>query len=252
MILVILSVILIAMLFAPLGCVLLWQRQAYFADGLAHSCLLASSLSVALNLPILLAAPISAIIFAVMFFATKKNGNSAAINLVSSSLFSIGVIVASKLPNRVNLNNLLFGDIISVSYYDLVVVLIITIISTVFLWQKFGDIILLSLNRDLAKSSGVNVASLEFLFLTFLAVVLSITMKMVGALLASSILILPAFSASLISKTPIHMLFLSVIFGISAGIVGVLLSFFFDLPTSPTIVLIYGAMYFMVRVWGRN
>lgn len=248
MTLVILAVILISILFSPLGCVLLWQRQAYFADGLAHSCLLASSLSVALDLEIWFVAPVVAMIFSIMFLVARKNGSSAAINLVSSLLFSIGIIIASKLPNKVNLNNLLFGDIISISYRDLVVVFVITIISGVFLWKRLRDVILFSLSPDLARSSGVNTGFLEFVFLSFLAIVLSVTMKMVGSLLASSMLILPAFSASLVSRNPMQMVFLSILFAVFSGILGIIISFHFDFPTSPSIVAVYGAMYLVLRL----
>lgn len=246
MIIILLSAIILTCLFAPIGCILLWQRKAYFADGLAHACLLASSLSIGLNLPIMITAPITAIFFVFLLFLTKNHKNNAAINLVSSLMLSSGVLIASTFPNRVNLNNLLLGDILSISNYDLITFTILLILSSLILWRKFSEIILFSLNPDLASVYGINIRKLEILMLIIVAVVLSVSMKIIGALLAASMLILPGFTAQTIAKNPKQMIFYSIIIASLASIIGIIWSFYCDIPTGPAMMLCYGIMHFIV------
>ncbi len=246
MIIILLASIILSCLFAPIGCVLLWQRRAYFADGLAHACLLASSISIGMNLPIMITAPITATFFVFLLFLTKNNKNNAAINLVSSFMLSSGILIASTFPGRVNLNSLLLGDILSISNYDIIIFTILLIISSIVLWQKLGDIILFSLSPDLASVNGINTRKLEALMLVIVAVILSVSMKIIGALLAASMLILPGFTAQTIAKNPVSMIFYSVIIASFASALGIIWSFYYDVPTGPAMMLCYGAMHFIV------
>lgn len=246
MIIILLASIILSCLFAPIGCVLLWQRRAFFADGLAHACLLASSISIALSLPIMITAPITAMLFVFLMFLTKNHQNNAVINLVSSFMLSSGILIASTFPTRVNLNSLLLGDILSISNNDLIIFVVLLFISSIWLWQKFSDIILLSLNPDLASVYGINTRTLEIIMLIVLAIILSVSMKIIGALLAASMLILPGFTAQTIAKNPMQMIFYSIVIAIIASMAGIVWSFYYDVPTGPTMMLCYGLMHFIV------
>lgn len=246
MTIIILASILISILFAPLGCILLWQRQSYFADGLAHACLLASSLSIVLDLPIIVTAPITAILFVVLLLITGLKNNNASINLVSSFMLGGGILLSSTFPNKVNLNTLLLGDILSVNIDDIFFFIFLIIIVWVVLWKKLDHIVLISLNEDLASAMGINGKSIKLYILMVLAIALSVSMKIIGALLASTILILPGFTASKIAKTPVQTLVFSVIISIFVSIIGIIASFSFDLPTTPSIIFCYGLTHFFV------
>lgn len=246
MMIIIIASILISILFAPLGCILLWQRQSYFADGLAHACLLASSLSIALDIPIIITAPITAIIFVLLLFLVGNKNHNASINLVSSFMLGSGILLASTFPSKVNLNTLLLGDILSINIDDLFFFLFLIIIVIITLWRKLNDIVLISLNEDLAYAMGINSKSIKYYILIILAISLSVSMKIIGALLASTMLILPGFTASNIAKTPVEMLFFSICISIIVSIIGIGLSFYLDLATTPSIIFCYGLVHFLV------
>lgn len=246
MTIIILASILISILFAPLGCLLLWQRQSYFADGLGHACLLASSLSIALDIPIIVTAPITAILFVCLLLLVGLKNNNASINLVSSFMLGSGILLASTFPKKVNLNILLLGDILSVNIEDIFFFIFLIIIVAIILWKKLDHIVLISLNEDLAYTKGVKVKSIKLYILIILAIALSVSMKIIGALLASTILILPGFTASKLAKNPVQTLILSVIISIFVSIAGIITSFSFDLPTTPSIIFCYGLTHFFI------
>lgn len=246
MTIIILASILISLFFAPLGCLLLWQRQSYFADGLSHACLLASSASIVFNIPIIAAAPTTAIIFVCLLFVVDFKNNNAAINLVSSFMFGSGILLASTFPKKININTLLLGDILSINYDDIFVFIFLIFIVAIFMWKKIDQIVLLSINEELAFAIGVKTKFLKLTILMILAIALSVSMKSIGVLLASTVLILPGFTASKISNNPLQMILNSMIIAIFVNIIGIIASFYFDLPTTPSIIFSYGLMHFVV------
>lgn len=247
MLIVIISCLLTSLLFAPLGCLLLWQRQSYFSDGLAHSCLLAASISAVFNLSPLITAPIIAAIFAILIFITRRglSGNSA-INLVSGTMLALGILIASTFPGKINLTGLLTGDILSVTQDSVIALGFLALCVAILLYWKLDTIILISLNPDLAQSRGVNLKRTEFFFLIFLSLVLAISMKIIGALLSSALLIIPAATSYLLSRTPLQMIAFSVIISIISSMLGLFVSFRFDLPTAPCIILGCSMIHFIV------
>ena len=89
---------LIGLIFAPLGCLVLWKRYVYFGDGLAHASMLAAVISVIAGVPILYAGIINTLLFVVIVFKLKsESGNNAAIGLTSSLMISIALILSSPL-----------------------------------------------------------------------------------------------------------------------------------------------------------
>jgi zinc transport system permease protein len=249
MLIIIASCLVLSILFAPLGCALLWQRQSYFSDGLAHSCLLAASISGALTLPVFITAPIIAVTFASLIVMTKDRLSSGpAINLVSSTMLSLGIIIASCYPGSINLSGLLLGDILSTTQDDLIALIALAILTIGLLFWKLDEIILTSLNIDLAKVSGINTKALEFTFLVIVAVVLAACMKIIGALLSSALLLIPALASYHISTSPIKMIALSIVISMIASVMGLTCSFYFDLPTAPSIILGCSTIYIIVRL----
>ncbi len=250
MLIIIISSLLVGILFAPLGCALLWQRMSYFSDGLAHACLLASGITAAMSLSILITAPVVAIIFAILVFAVgDREGGGSAINIASSTMLSFGLLLASIFPSSINLMGLLLGDILATNTEDILVLCLLCLVTFVFFWVNLRDIVVASLSTDLAESRGIKTKRLELLFLVLMAVVLSICMKMIGAILSSALLIIPAAASHLLSKNPGQMILLSIIVSMISSGSGLVVSFYLDLPTAPCIIICCSVMYLVARVY---
>jgi zinc transport system permease protein len=252
MLIIIIACILLSILFAPLGSSLVWQKRAYFSDGLAHACLLASSLSSCFDIPIIISAPSVATLFALLVVGVRGVlSSNAAINLVSSTMLALGLLLASVFPSSINISALLFGDILATTQYDLFTLsALVSLVCVMFLY-KIDDLILFSMSPDLASVRGISVKRLELYFLILLALVLSVSMKIMGALLVTALLMIPSYSAVLLSKTPMQMIFYSFIVAVTSCLCGVAISFYCDFAAAPSIILSCSLIYFIILFYRK-
>lgn len=235
---------LIGFIFAPLGCLVLWKRYVYFGDGLAHASMLAAVISVITGLPILYAGIINTLLFALIIFKLKgKSGNNAAIGLTSSVMISLALILSYIFPYYFNFTRLLFGDIIATNGDDAINLCIVLAAVIIFLASTYRNLLLAILSKDVAYSRGVKVDILEFMFLSILSFAILITIKIVGALLVTSIILVPAMIARLLSNSPLKMILMATIIAQLMNFCGILLSFYADLPLAPIITLSGGILY---------
>lgn len=243
---IILAIILISLIFAPLGCISLWKKYIYFGDGLSHASLLAGSISIVLQLPMIYSGIIVAFFFAFAVFVLKNTaGSNAIISLVASFTLSLALIISYLNPQTINITNLLFGDILAVSLDDLIILTIILGLVIFFIWYFYSKIILIIINRDIAQIKGIKVKTIELLFLLLLSLSVFSTIKIVGALLITSILIIPAMTARFLSKTPKQMIFYSVIMALTVNSLGLITSYYLDIPITPIIIII-GVMGYII------
>ena len=168
--------------------------------------------------------------------------------MTSSIMISLALIVADIFPGRFNFNSMFFGDIITATSEDVFRLCIILGVTSLFLVIAFRQLILTILSRDIAHSRGIRVKLLEFLFLSILSFAVIATIKIVGALLVTSMILIPAMIARLTSNTPIMMIWLAIFFAGAMNLSGVLLSLYADLPFAPIVILCGGVIYLVTYV----
>jgi zinc transport system permease protein len=244
MIVIILGVIATSLLLAPMGCVLLWQRYNYFSDGLAHACLFSGIVSYFLNLPQLASMLVVSVIFASIIFILKGFSNkNTIINLVSSSMVATAIIFASKIPDSSIVETMLFGDIFSFTQENLYIVLFLDFLVLILLTKFLKPLMLVSVNADLARVQKISVNILEYASLLILALVVTVTIKNIGALLITALLVIPSATARIMSNTPTKMIIYSIIIALLAAIIGLYASFQFDLPLASSVAIISVVLY---------
>lgn len=242
---------LIGFIFAPLGCVVLWKRYVYFGDGLAHASMLAVILSIMLEIPIFYAAIINTAFFTLLIFRFKnKSGSNAVIGLASSCMLSLALICSYIYELQFNLQGLLFGDIVSATINDALILIFILLLICIFFVVFYHDLLTMIISKDLAHSRGVRVKLLELLFLSILSFAVLITIKMVGALLVTSTILIPAMISRIISSSPLSMIITAIFCAQLMNSLGVMLSFYFDMPFAPIIILSGGVIYFILQLSG--
>jgi zinc transport system permease protein len=246
MLIIILTSILISVIFAPLGCIVLWKKYVYFGDGLSHASLLAVSITIISNIPLIYSGLIVALIFAVSISRLKIiSENNAAISLISSFMFSVSLIMMYWGRTKINIQSLLLGDIISASIDDIVILVIIFILAMSFITIFYNQIILIVLNRDIAKIRGLKVKTIELIFLILLSFSIFSTIRIVGSLLVTSMLLIPALTAKLFSSTPLKMILYSIIVALLSNLIGLFVAFYLDIPVTPIIVVVGVVIYFI-------
>ena len=237
-----LAIILISPIYAILGTMIVNKKMAFFSDALGHSALTGIAIGILLGITnINISMIIFAIIFALLLNMVKNRtsyGADTIISVFSSIAIAIGLAILAQSGSFNKYSNYLIGDVLSISTTEIIYLAIAFVLVLVFWCTLFNKLNAVSINPTLAKSKGINVKLLENVF----AIVIAI---MVGILLINSIMILPAASSRNIAKNMRSYHGFSVLFALFSGIVGLIISYYTNIPTGPMIVILLGAIYFI-------
>ncbi|MFC1968025.1 metal ABC transporter permease [Chloroflexota bacterium] len=235
------AAILVGILCSVIGVYVVLKRLSFIGVGVSHSAFGGVALGFLLGLnPIAMAIPFCLAVALGIGFTSKKGrvSEDAAIGILFIVAMALGVIFVGLAPGyNVDLFGYLFGSILAVSAADLwtIAILGLLVIGIVILLYK--ELLFLSFDEEMAKVSGLPVEKLYYLLLCLLAVTVVISIRIVGIILVSALLILPAATAFQLTRNFRFMMLLSACFGVLSGIAGLLLSYWFDLPSGATIIL---------------
>lgn len=246
----------IAVLAGPLGSLMIWRRMAYFGDTLAHSTLLGISLALLLHLNIYIGlVSISLIVASLLAILTKQKwlASDAILGILSHTTLAIGLIAATAIQGvRVDLLSYLYGDILAVDLQDLAYIGLVVLIVAVVLWHFWRKLLSSTIHSDLAQVEGVPVNATNWVFIILLALVFAVAIKLVGVLLITALLIIPASAARRFSRTPEAMITIASFIGCVAVGIGFMASLYWDWPTGPAIVaaaaVIFGLSVSLSRI----
>lgn len=225
---------------APLGCLMLWRRMAFFADTMAHGTLLGVALAAILTLPFWFGVGlVSLLLVALLWFLhDARLPNDALLALCSSALLCGGLLLVQQLPTlRPELLSYLFGDLLSVDWTDIPMLTVATIAGLCLLAINWRSQIQLAIDSDIAISEGVSAGWQRLIFMLVLALFTVLALKAVGSLLMGALLIIPALTARLLAHSPTQMVIWAFVWaqiGVAGGLWG---SVWLNSSTGLTIVL---------------
>ena len=230
----------VALATGPLGAFVVWRRMAYFGDATSHAAILGVALALALSLPVGLGTMLVALAMAltVSTLAARGWAVDTTLGVLAHSALAFGLVAISFLPGvRVDLSGLLFGDILAVSKFDLAFVWGGALVIVALLAWRWQALLTSTLSEDLAQASGLNPNRERLVLTVALAIVVAVALKIVGALLISAMLIIPAAARSL-SRSPESMALLAVVIGAASVLAGLQTSLHFDTPAGPSIIAV--------------
>lgn len=232
--------VLLAAVAGVLGCFIVWRRMAYFGDSLAHGALLGAAIGLFFGGGLIdwrwTAAGVC-VLFAPALVLLRRRGKVAddtALGILAHGSLAFGLLLASNIPG-LDLHSYLLGDILAVGNDDLLWIAGgggLTILYVAVCWQSLT---LTAVHEDLAASEGVNVIRSQILLTLFTALVVAASIRIIGALLITSLLIAPAAAAMQFATSPGKMAAGAACIGIIAVLSGVAISVFWDVPTGPAI-----------------
>ena len=232
----------LAIVCGPLGSLVVWRRMSYFGDTLAHSALLGVALGLILDINSQLSILVSCVIFALLLLLLQRKSTlpiDTLLGIVAHSTLALGVVVLSLTDSiRVNLEAYLFGDLLTINGTDLGWILLICVLVLIVICIFWNQILSTIVHPELAEVEGISVKKIQLVLILTMAVTIAVSMKVVGVLLITSLLIVPAAAARQISNTPEKMAFSASFIGCFSVVSGLLLSFFADTPAGPTIVVV--------------
>lgn len=231
----------LAFVAGPLGSFVVWRRMAFFGDTLAHGALLGITLGVLLDINLTLALIIGSLILALILLPLEERVRVSAdtlLGIISHSTLAIGLVTLSLAKGvRIDLMGYLFGDLLAVELTDFLwAALAGAVILALLIWQ-WRPLLAITVSPELAAIEGYPVKRLKLLLLLLLAVLVALSMKIVGILLVSALLIIPPAIARDFSRTPKQMAVLASITGMVAVVLGMWASFQWDTPAGPSIVV---------------
>ncbi|MGN1269801.1 MAG: metal ABC transporter permease [Clostridia bacterium] len=243
------AIILVSPIFAILGTMIVNNKMAFFSDALGHSALTGIAIGMVLGISNM---NISMIFFAVIFalllnFVKNKTsyGADTIISVFSSIAIALGLAMLSQSGNFNKYSSYLVGDILSINTTEIFYLFLAFIAVAVFWYFTFNKLNVTSINTTLAKSRGVNTKLIDNIFVVLIAIIVMISIRWIGILLINSLLILPAASSRNIAKNMRSYHLFSVLFSLLSGITGLIISYYWNIPTGPMIVLISGIIYFI-------
>ncbi len=230
----------VALIAAPLGAFVVWQRLAYFGDTLAHASLLGVAFGLLLTVSIQAAITVSCLIVAILLtiWQTQRQlPTDTLLGIISHSSLAIGLILVSVFDaGRLDLTRYLLGDILSTNTTDIITIFAIAIVIGLLIWRFWTPLLAITVNEAMAEVEGVPVKRMRLLLLFMLALTIAVAIKIVGVLLITALLIIPAAAARYLSRTPEQMVGFAAIIGCLSVALGLASSFQWDTPAGPSIV----------------
>ena len=230
----------IAFVTGPLGCFVVWRRLSYFGDTLAHSALLGVTIAYSLDFNIAVSIFFISSAIALILIQLQRKTNlpsDALLGLLAHSSLAVGLVVIGFLTFiRFDIMGLLFGDILAVNKKDLFIIWFGGALILIVLKLIWKPLFASTVNYELAEAEGLNPDKAKAIFTVLLAALIAISIKLVGVLLITGMLIIPTAMARNLSDNPKKMVVFSVIGGLLSVFIGLFSSLEFNTPSGPSII----------------
>lgn len=231
----------VAVVAGPLGCFVIWRRLAYFGDTLSHSALLGVALALLFEMNITISVFAVSVAVSLMLLSLQKRAklsSDALLGLLAHSVLAIGLVVLAFMTwVRVDLMGFLFGDILSITIFDLALIYGGGAIVVALLIKIWRPLFAATVSHELAVAEGIKTDVVNLIFMVLMAGVIAVAMKIVGVLLITALLIIPAATARRFSNSPEHMAIIAIAVGVASVWLGLRGSLEFDTPAGPSIVV---------------
>lgn len=268
----------IACITGVLGCFVVWKRMAYFGDSLAHSALLGVALGMIWGFSIHIGTLLVGVTFAVLLVwlqHKKLLALDTLLGILAHSALAIGMLAVAILGGdphnehegehaghghvpspELDIHNIMFGDVLTVGMNDLLWIYGGGLVIGVIMWRIWSSLLLATVHEDLARAEGVNTFWVHLIFMLLMTVVVAVSIRIVGILLITSLLIIPAATARQFSRTPEGMAIRSALLGGIAVIIGIYASVIWALPTGPAVIAaatgIFILLFTFATLWQRK
>lgn len=247
-----LTAIVVGILCGVVGSFIVLRGLALMGDAISHAVLPGVAVSYMLSINFFYGAMAAGLLTAIGIGFISQNSRvktDSSIGIVFSAAFALGIILTVKAQTAKNLESILFGNVLAVQPVDMWITIIVgaIIILTVFLFYK--ELLVSSFDPTMAAAYGLNTKMIHYLIMVLLTLATVSSIKTVGVILVVSMLITPASTAYLLTNRLSTMVFLAGFIGAIASVVGIYLSFLYDLPTGPVIALTATAFFVVAFIF---
>lgn len=247
--------LLVAWVAAPLGCLVVWRRMAYFGDATGHAALLGVALAMSFSMPPIVGVVVVASAMALTITFATRGGFAAdtMLGVFSHAALATGLVAAAVLPGvRLNLINTLLGDILTVSTQEIIWIAIGGAVIIAVITAAWRGLLNATLSPELMAAEGGSLLRDKLIFTLSLALFVALAMKLVGILLITAMLILPAAAAAPLARSPERMVALSALIGSFSVLGGLWMSWEADTPAGPSIIVVAAGIFVLTALWPKR
>ncbi len=233
-----------------IGVYVVLRQMSYIGHGLSHSIFGGAAASAVLSVNFYLGAGLWGLLSALMIGRVARRGkigSDAAIGVITTASFAMGLALSNLFGQaKRSIDAVLFGSILGVGGTDVIAVIGAGALSVVVIYTCYRHLLFATFDPEVADVSGVNVARMEALLMLMLAITILFTMKVMGVLLISAMLVTPAATARMMTNSFARMLMIAPIIGAVCGFTGMLLSYHIDVSPGATIILMASTVFLVV------
>lgn len=248
--------LILAVVSAILGVFVVLRRMSFFSDAIAHASLTGVAVGLLLQInPTIGAIVVSILVGLAMGFIMKKQSlaSDTIIGVLFSSSVALAIFIISLLPGiQVDITSLLFGNVLTTTTADIYMAIVLLIATALFVRYATKPMLKYTFHTDIAEIEHKEMQVVNYLFLALLSLTIAVSLKIVGAILVSALIIIPAASAQNISKNLRSMVVFALLFGLISVFLGMYLSFIFDAPSGSAIVLTATSIFLLSLVLRRS
>ncbi len=240
----------LALAAGPLGCFVVWRRMAYFGDATAHAAILGVALALALDAPIFGGVLVTALLIGLLVSGAygERYASDTLLGVAAHGALAAGLVAIAFIPGlRVDLMGYLFGDILAVTPADLAVIWTGVLLVMGLLAWRWRALLTATLSPDLSAAAGDRPARERLVLTLALALLVAVALKVVGALLITAMLIVPAAAARALTRSPEAMAAAAGLIGAGAALAGLGVSYRWNSPAGPTIVVAAVAAFLAIN-----
>ena len=227
--------------------------MSYYGESIAHSSLLGVGLGILLGTGINFGVIIICLLFGILFLWLQQSkilSTDTLLGVLAHLALSIGIIVISLNRIKIDIEAFLFGDILTVSSSDLWIMYLGVGITILLILINWSSLLLVTIDEDLARAEGINSIYINLLLTIVLTIVVAVSLQIIGLLLITAMLIIPAATSRRLANSPGQMALIATLVGVISVISGIFLSVELDAPSGPSIVVISAILFFLSYLFG--
>lgn len=247
-----LTSIMVGAICGMLSCYVILKRWSLLGDAISHAVLPGVAVAYLLGLPFFIGAFVTGALTSLGVGAIERHTrikSDAAMGIMFTSAFALGIVLISKMASSTHLMHILFGNVLGVQQSALLLTLVASIIALLVIWIAFRPLMLYAFDPIQAQALGFNTGVIHYGLILLLTLTIVASLETVGIILVVAMLITPGATAHLLTDRFKIMLFLSMSVGISSAVIGLWLSFVFDVASGGTIVLVASSCFLLALLF---
>jgi zinc transport system permease protein len=246
------GLILLTPLCGAMGIMVVNFRMAFFSDTISHSAFTGVALGFLLGINPWVTLVGFGVLIGLGIIRVKRHSDlstDTVIGVFFSTVIAIGIaIISSRRGLNRDLQSYLFGDILTINEVEVTAMLVLFILAFIFIWLTYNRLLMIGLHEDLAFSKGLNTILYEYTFAALLAVVVTFSIRAVGLLLVTALLILPAASARNIARSSGTLFWWSIFLALISGITGLIWSLVWNIATGAAVILVASFLFLLTSL----